>query len=43
MADRKFFYSKTESEADCASIEADWYAIGYDMKQAVEEYDKQGK
>jgi hypothetical protein len=35
----KFNSSKTDSEADCESIHADWVAIGMDMKEVVNEYD----
>ena len=39
----KFEMSKTEAEADCESIKADWLAIGGDMKSAIYEYDNRAK
>ena len=39
----KFTMSNTEVEADCQSIQADWLAIGGDMRVAIHEYDNRTK
>jgi hypothetical protein len=34
----KYNYSKTDTEADCRAIRADWMAIGGDMNEAFNTY-----
>jgi hypothetical protein len=36
----KYYFDKTEKEADANSIYADWVAVGNDMKEAIDNYGK---
>ena len=35
---KKYNYSKSDTEADCNAIRADWMAIGCDMHDAIKIY-----
>lgn len=39
----RYYYNKTENEADINSLRADWYAIGNDMWKAIRKYEREPK
>ena len=39
----RYYYDRTEIEADINSLRSDWYVIGGDLYEAIEQYERSRK